>query len=199
MAIALAAGMVLVTGIILVIAFHLACQLRAAVHSRCSNPNSEEDPLTTWAETYAERIHATLPAADILGDITPEKLRIPRGALFRFNDKSLLTREAICFVALSLVAKPHTKLPPVLMAYTRLVTRRRNARGTLADSDAFAEASLNDMKNLFDDPFTWGQNWLAEFRTDPNDDYMVFLFAEHCRKLFQAYGQSIEETYRKTL
>jgi hypothetical protein len=155
--------------------------------------------LTPWVETYAERIHAMLPAADSLGDMTPEKLRLPRSAVSRFHEKGLLTREAICFVALSLVAKPHTKLPPVLMAYTRLVTRRRSARGTLADSDAFAAASLSDLKSLFGDPFAWGRNWLAEFRTDPNDDYMALLFAEHCRKLFQAYRQSIEEKYHKKL
>lgn len=25
----------------------------------------------------------------------------------------------------------------------------------------------------------WAQRWLAEFRDDPNDNYMVFLFADH--------------------
>jgi hypothetical protein len=154
--------------------------------------------MTTWEETYAERIYAALPAADNLGNMTPEKLRIPRAALFRFNNKSLRMREAICFVALSLVAKPHTKLPPVLMAYTRLVMRKRKARGTLADSDAFAGASLSDMKSLFDDPLAWARNWLAEFRAGPNDE-MAFLLAEHCRDLFHAYRQSIEEMRRNTL
>jgi hypothetical protein len=139
-----------------------------------------------------------LPEADGLGELTPEKLRIPLAALNRYQDKALLMREAICFVAFSSVAHPETKLPPVLMAYARLVVRRLNARGTPADPEAFADASLSDVQRLFAEPYAWAQDWLAEFRNDPKDTYMVALFADHCQKLFHAYKQSIEETYLKT-
>jgi hypothetical protein len=137
-----------------------------------------------------------LSEADGLGDVTAEKLRIPAAALVRYAEKSLLMREAICFVALSSVANPETKLPPVLMAYAKLVARRLNQRGVLGDPDAFADASLGDVHRLLAEPYQWAQSWLAEFRNDPNDTYMVALFADHCQKLFQAYQQAISETYK---
>jgi hypothetical protein len=32
------------------------------------------------------------------------------------------------------------------------------------------------------------RRWFSEFRNDPNDNHMVFLFADHCVRLFHAYG-----------
>jgi hypothetical protein len=128
--------------------------------------------------------------------MTPEKLRIPPAAVNRYFEKALVTREALCFVALSSVAHPETKLPPVLLAFANLVARRLNARGLPADADAFADASLTDADTLFKRPYEWAQSWLAEFRNDPNDTYMVALFADYCQKLFQAYQQAIRNTYK---
>ena len=188
----------MVSGAILIVAFVIWLAGYALRYILAGPSQSGRTAGKSWEETYAERIHAALPEADGLGDMTAERLRIPPAGLFRFNDKSLLMRESLCFVALSSVAKPETKLPPVLMAYARLVARRLNARGMLADPDAFADASLSDIKRLFDSPYAWAQNWLSEFRADPNDEHMVALFADHCQKLFQAYRQSIEQTYLRT-
>jgi hypothetical protein len=188
----------IVTGFILVIAF-VIWLAGYALRYILSGPKELTAPVgeqgKSWEETYATRIHMALPEADRLGEMTPEKLRIPSAALNRFYEKALLMREAICFVAFSSVAAPETKLPPVLMAYARLVARRLNARGMLADPDAFADASLSDVNRLFTEPYAWAQDWLAEFRNDPNDTYMVALFAEHCQKLFHAYRETIQDTY----
>ena len=53
--------------------------------------------------------------------------------------------------------------------------------------DQLAQASLDDVENMFAEPYLWGQQWLAEFRNDPEDTLMVALFADHCLKLFSAY------------
>jgi hypothetical protein len=47
---------------------------------------------------------------------------------------------------------------------------------------------------MVDEPFKWAQRWLSEFRDDPNDNYMVFPFADHWLRLFHAHKSSIEET-----
>jgi hypothetical protein len=153
-------------------------------------------PAKAWEETYAERLHMALPVSDHLGDMTAEKLRIPPAAMNRYFEKSLVTRESLCFVALSSVANPETKLPPVLMAFAKLVARRLTARGLPADADAFADASLSDADTLCKHPYEWAQSWLAEFRNDPHDSYMVALFANHCQKLLQAYQHAIRDTYK---
>jgi hypothetical protein len=186
-----------VTGFILLTAF-VIWLAGYALRYILSGPKAApaNGPGKSWEETYATRIHLALPEADGLGDMTAEKLRIPAAALIRYSEKSLLMREAICFVALSSVANPDTKLPPVLMAYAKLVARKLNQRGVLADPDAFADASLSDVHRLFAEPYAWAQGWLAEFRNNPNDTYMVALFADHCQKLFQAYQQAISETYK---
>jgi hypothetical protein len=31
---------------------------------------------------------------------------------------------------------------------------------------------------MFAEPFAWGQEWLANFRNDPNDNYIVVMFAD---------------------
>jgi len=189
----------MVTGFILVIAFIIwlaGYALRYVLSGPKASTGVTGDPGRSWEETYATRIHMALPESDQLGEMTPEKLRIPSAALNRFYERALLMREAICFVAFPLVASPETKLPPVLMAYARLVAQRLNARGLPADPDAFADASLSDVKSLFTEPYAWAQNWLAEFRNDPNDTYMVALFADHSQKLFHAYRQAIQETYK---
>lgn len=185
-----------VTGAILVVAL-VIWLIGYALRYILSGPKvaPANAPGKSWEETYANRIHLALPEADGLGDMTAEKLRIPAAALIRYSEKSLLMREAICFVALSSVANPETKLPPVLMAYTKLVARKLNQRGVQANPDAFADASLSDVHRLFAEPYQWAQSWLAEFRNDPNDTYMVALFADHCQKLFQSYQQAISETY----
>ena len=62
------------------------------------------------------------------------------------------------------------------------------------NTDQLAEHAMRDVEKMISDPFPWAQHWLAEFRDDPNDSYMVALFADHCLRLYYAYKLGIEET-----
>jgi hypothetical protein len=46
------------------------------------------------------------------------------------------------------------------------------------------------------DPLRWGRDWLAEFRSDPNDTTMAALFGEHCLRLYTTYKGTIAKTPR---
>jgi hypothetical protein len=104
----------------------------------------------------------------------------------------LLQRELISFAALMQVAKK-TKLQPVMLAYGNLLVNKIAERGLQMNSDQLAMAALDDVQAMITDPFKWAQRWLSEFRDDPNDNYMVALFADHCLRLHQAYERSIEQ------
>jgi hypothetical protein len=62
------------------------------------------------------------------------------------------------------------------------------------NKDQLANAAYDDVEAMIADPFGWAQRWLSEFRDDPNDNYMVALFADHCLRLLDAYKHGIEET-----
>jgi hypothetical protein len=91
-----------VTGFVLVVAFAIwliGVALRYVL-SGPSKPSAHPETALnapSW-ETYAQRIYTALPAADSLGDMTPEKLRIPPAAMQRYFEKALLQRETTCFV-----------------------------------------------------------------------------------------------------
>jgi hypothetical protein len=152
----------------------------------------------SWEETYAQNIYKAFVIDDDLGDMTPARLRIPAAAMQRYFDKATLQREAMCFVALMSSAGPETNLRPVMMAFSRLLSKNIAARGIDVDIDQFAEASTQDVEEMFAEPFEWGQGWLAEFRNDPKDNYMVVMFADHCQRQFNAFKHGIEETNKKT-
>jgi hypothetical protein len=135
-----------------------------------------------------------LPAADHLGEITPEALRIPLAA---YHEKALIQRECLYFAALISCAKPGTSLQPAMLAYGRLLERKFSERGIPADTDALANSSIDDTQDLLQQPFAWAQRWLREFRNDPNDNHMVAMFADRCARLFSAYKNAIQETYEK--
>lgn len=164
------------------------------------SPPPPLSPSTSWEETYAARIYEALPYSNEVGEgeITPEQLRIPPAARQRYDDKALFLRETICFVALASVAKEGTNLRPVLMAYTRLLCRKMEQRGIETDADTWAEYSFKEMEHMTQEPMDWAQKWLAEFRNNPNDSYMVYNFANHCHKLFGAYKHAIEHTNKKS-
>jgi hypothetical protein len=71
------------------------------------------------------------------------------------------------------------------------------ARGINVDMDHLAETTMDDVSAMLADPFPWAQRWLAEFRDDPKDNYMVALFADHCVKQYNAFKQAIESTRPK--
>jgi hypothetical protein len=129
--------------------------------------------------------------------MTALKLRIPTAQHQAYQNKILLQREMICFVALMQAADAGTKLQPVMMAYGDLVVHKVADRGLQITRDQLADAALDDVDKMFLKPFEWAQQWLSEFRDDPNDHFMVYLFADHCSKLFQAYKSAVEETYQR--
>jgi hypothetical protein len=156
-----------------------------------------EEPQAPWAETYAQRLYNVLPAPNDLGDITALRLRIPTALHQAYQNKIILQREMICFVALMSVATPESKLFPVMGAFGNLLVSKLDARGLQVTRDQLAEHALKDVETMLTEPFPWGQRWLAEFRSDPKDNYMVAVFADHCCRLFQAYKHSIESTQPK--
>jgi hypothetical protein len=151
----------------------------------------------SWDVQYAQNIYTGLVAHNQYGDMTALKLQIPTAQHQAYQNKFLLQREMICFVALMRAAQPGTKLQPVMMAYGDLVVHKAADRGLQITRDQLAEASLDDVDKMLLRPFEWGQQWLSEFRNDPNDPYGVYLFANHCSKLFQAYEGAIEEGHQQ--
>ena len=111
-----------------------------------------------------------------------------------YQNKIVLQRELISFAALMECANPETKLGPVLLAYENLLLHKIAKRGLQMSGDQLAHAAAEDVEAMIADPFKWAQRWLSEFRNDPNDDYMVASFADHCLYLWQAHKHAIETT-----
>lgn len=147
---------------------------------------------------YAQRIYDAFVASDDLGDMTPERLRIPLASYRRYADKALSQREIFCFVALMTAANPieRPNLQPVLRAFSNLLETKFKERGVSINIDSFAEKSVQEVEGMFANPIEWAQNWLTDFRDDPKDNYMVFLFADHSSRQFQAFKAGIENTYK---
>jgi hypothetical protein len=148
---------------------------------------------SSWEVQYAQCIYDGLVAHNDIGDITALKLRIPTGLHQAYQNKILLQREMICFAAVMEVAKA-SGLLPVMLAYGDLLVRKVSERGLQVSRDQLAMASLDDVEAMITEPFPWAQRWLAEFRDDPKDNFMVFLFADHCLRLHNSYKKSIEDT-----
>jgi hypothetical protein len=70
-------------------------------------------------------------------------------ALERYSAKALLQREAMCFVALMSSAGPVTNLRPVMMAFSKLLIKNMATRGIDVDIDQFADASVQDVGEMF--------------------------------------------------
>jgi hypothetical protein len=150
----------------------------------------------SWEMTYAHNIYNGLVVHNDFGDMTALKLRIPTAAHHAYQNKILLQREMICFVALMEVANPGTQLQPVLRAFGDLLVTKVCSRLQM-NRDQLAEAALSDVEKMVNSPFPWAQRWLAEFRDDPNDNYMAAMFADHCLRLWNAYRHGIEQTRPK--
>jgi len=152
----------------------------------------------SWEVMYAQRLYDAFAASDDLGEMTPQRLRIPLASYRRYADKALSQREIFCFVALMSAASPvqRPNLQLVMMAFSRLLEGKFRDRGISIDMDRFAEQSTQEVERMFANPFEWAQHWLSDFRDDPNDNHMVFLFADHCTRQFQAFKAGIENTYR---
>ena len=103
----------------------------------------------------------------------------------------------ICLVALMVAANLETQLQPVMLAFGDLLVIKLAARGLQMNRDQLADAATEDVAEMIADPFPWAQRWLAEFRDDSNDNYMVAVFADHCLRLHQAYKHGIGQTRSK--
>jgi hypothetical protein len=148
----------------------------------------------SWEAEYAQKLYDGLVDHNDFGDITALELRIPRARHQAYQNKMLLLREMLCFAALMAAANPGTRLPPVMGAFGDLLVRKVAERGLQLNRHQLADASIDDAKAIDIDPFLWAQNWLSEFRDDPNDNYMVAVFADHCLRLLSAYKKGIEAT-----
>jgi hypothetical protein len=147
-----------------------------------------------WEEQYAQNLYGAFVERNAPGDITALKLRIPTALHHAYQSKMVLQRELFSFAALASVANPGSKLQPVMRAYGNLLVDKMAKRDLQMSEDQLANAACDDLDAMIADPFIWAQRWLSEFREDPNDNYMVALFADHCGRLIQAYKYGLEET-----
>lgn len=143
---------------------------------------------------YAINLYQGLVAHNEFGDMTALKLRIPTSLHHAYQNKMLLQREMICFVALMQAAHPGTVLASVMPVFGDLLVLKADKRGLQLTRDQFAQASMDDVEYMFAEPYLWAQRWLAEFRHNPEETFMVALFADHCLKLFSAHKAGIEQT-----
>lgn len=146
----------------------------------------------SWEEQLAQNIYDGLVAHNDIGDITALKLRIPTALHHAYQNKIVLQRELISFVALASVANPESGLSPVLLAYGNLLVHKIADRGLQMSRDQLWSAAYDDVQAMIASPLGWAQRWLSEFGDDPKDDSI--LFARHCLLLFETYKQTIEKT-----
>jgi hypothetical protein len=151
----------------------------------------------SWEDEYANNIYGGLVAHNEFGNMNALKLCIPTTLHQAYQNKMFLQRELICFFALMAAAGPKTLLRPVMMAFGNLLVSKLDARGLQMNRDQIADYAQNDTAAMMASPVPWAKNWLAEFRSDPNDNYMVVLFADHCVRLYHACKTGIENTQPK--
>lgn len=87
---------------------------------------SSDEP--SWERQYAENIYGGLVGGEKLGDITPERLRIPLASYRQYEEKDLLLRELMVFVALMVAANKDTVPELVLRQFGHLLVSKL-ARG----------------------------------------------------------------------
>src|SRR5215831_17421612 len=85
-----------------------------------------------WFNWFGRKSHETVYAGriyeafvdDEMGDMTPDKLRVPKEALRRYQEKALFHREAFAFAALAKAATNDPLLLRVLMELERLIVTK---------------------------------------------------------------------------
>ena len=83
----------------------------------------------SWETEYAQNIYNGLVVHNEFGDITALKLRIRTADHQAYQNKILLQREMICFVALLELSMTDTELQPVARAFGDLVVSKTIERG----------------------------------------------------------------------
>lgn len=142
-----------------------------------------------YKTVYAERIYEALAERE-LGDITPEKLRLPKEKIQRYREKALLYREGSSICALLEIANKDPKLLPVLHEYVDFLEAKRVGRGLRAGREQLVRAAVEDLCDMFTDPIKWARRWLTEFRDDPDG---VVLFADHWRRQYENVKGALEQ------
>lgn len=150
-----------------------------------------------WAVQYAQSLYDGLVADNDGGSVTALALRIPTALHPAYETKILLQRELMALVAISESAVGDRDLQPVMLAFGKLVVSQCAARGLQWSLDQLVEYAFRDVEKLRADPVPWAQQWLAEFRDNPDDTFMAAAFADHCRKLHDAYKAAIANTRRR--
>jgi len=146
----------------------------------------------SWEEQYAQNIYNAFVVSNDPGDITALKLEIPTALHAVYQNKIVLQRELLSFVALASVANPDSNLQPVLRAYGNLLVNKMAERGLQMSDKQLADAAFDDVEAMVAQPFKWAREWLAEFGDNPKDNYISF--AEHWLRLWQAHKSAIEQT-----
>ena len=142
-----------------------------------------------YETVYAERIYEALAKRE-LGDMTPEKLRLPTEKIERYLQKALLYREGSSICALLEIVNKDPKLLPLLREYVDFLEAKRVGRGLRAGRDQLVRGAVEDFCEMFTDPIKWAHRWLTEFRDDPDG---VVLFAHHWRRQYEAVKGALEQ------
>ena len=142
-----------------------------------------------YETVYAERIYEALAARE-LGNMTPQKLRLPTEKMQRYREKALLYREGGSICALLEITNKNPKLLPVLREYVDFLEAKRVGRGLRAGREQLVRAAVEDLCDMFTDPIKWAHRWLTEFRDDPDG---VVLFADHWRRHYEAVKGALEQ------
>jgi len=116
----------------------------------------EEKSKQSWAKEYAQNLYVGFVASPDPGDITALKLKIPTALHAVYQNKVVLQRELISFVALASVANEESGLRPVLREYENLLVKKMAERGLQMRGEQMAEAAFDDARALSDQPFKWG-------------------------------------------
>jgi hypothetical protein len=68
-------------------------------------------------------------------------------------------------------AHPGTNLQRVMNRFGDLLITKITARGLQMNRDQLAQTALDDVERKMLEPSPWAQDCLAEFRSDPYDNY----------------------------
>jgi len=140
----------------------------------------------------AERIYKSLVVRE-RGDMTPQRLRLPKGTHKRYRQKALFYREAWCLCALAVVAHD-LHLRAVLAELVDVVEAKRIRRGLRTYSRGYLmDAAFDSVETLFANPCKWAQRWLMDFRDDADDNFMLVPFADHWQQQYAALKGAIDE------
>lgn len=166
----------------------LRCGLTAIVpHERTFGGALVVEWFPKYETAYAERIYERLAQRE-RGDMTIEKLRLPREEIQRYREKALLYREDSSVCALLEIANRDPKLLPFLHEYVGFLEAKRVDRGLGAGREQLVRSAVEHLCDLFTHPIKWARRWLGEFRDDPDG---VVLFANHWLRHYEALKDAL--------